>query len=274
MSQLVIREDFDSWDSWIDRASDTSRTAWGKGEDAFGTVHKASNVAWFGTATFPEAVDLSRYGWPAGRTMMADAIRVVMPARDAAPVWRHDVAGAFPDVARAAAGDPMSMLSPVRSARSARPVVRINYGRATLSDVPSKAIINRGAALLGIIDALEADGYSVELRLVFKSNEDSSGYSATAYHSAVTVKRAGDPLDLDRAAFALVNPAVLRRLAFAMRQQHAALAAWAGNMGYTDYSPWIDDDAAAIFVPSATAADSDSTAARRAVEALFTGAEQ
>jgi hypothetical protein len=263
MAQQIIREDFSSWDRFVETAADRSRRQWRRREGSRDETGRFDR----GTATFAEAVDLARHGWPQGRQLISDALAIVFPERAQLPERVHDVAGAYPDVPRAVAGDPMSMINLRPSSRAARPVVRVDYSRSAPSIVPAAAIINRGAALLGAVDALESAGYSVELRLVFKNT---SLAAPLAFHSAVTIKDAGAPLDIDRAAFALINPAVLRRLAFAIREQHGELERNGGfnSYGVADSTP-LDSERDTVFVPRACEADLRPAAARLAVEIAF-----
>jgi hypothetical protein len=267
MAQQIIRQDFGSWSDFVETAADPARIVWAHDYARLGMRTARGRDAmppeWWGE-TFAAAIDLARFGWPAGREAIMQAMAIIFPEREATPERFYDVAGAYPDVPRAVAGDPVAMVNLRPSTRAARPVVRIDYGRSTLSNVPPEAITNRGAALLGIVDALESRGYSVELRLVFKTQDD-----GWAYHSAVVLKQAGEPLDIDRAAFALINPAVLRRLSFAMREQHKPLeTAFGSSMGVSDYTP-LEPSEETIFVPAATGDDLDPERARRRIEQLF-----
>lgn len=76
----------------------------------------------------------------------------------------------------------------------------------------------RGAAVLSLADTLERRGFSTELRIV--GNSQAGGQ---AFRYSIVYKRAGEPLDIDRAAFAIAHPSSMRRLAFAILEQHREL---------------------------------------------------
>ena len=71
----------------------------------------------------------------------------------------------------------------------------------------------RGAAVLAMVDAIEASGYACEV--VVGSH---SQVGRNTYDYKVTVKRAGDKLNLNSVAFAMGNPDTFRRFIFGARE--------------------------------------------------------
>lgn len=256
--------EFDTWAEFIAYASREPK--WSPDNPQYGSHGTGGNREHFtGTATFEDASRLALYGWPAGRENLVNTIAIVNPERTTYQSHSYDVAGEYPNVPRAIAGDPMSMVRQRRTHIASHPVVRIDYNVTVPWMLNADCIVNRGAALLSVVDALESRGYSCELRLIFK------GYSQTKrIHISIVYKRAGDALDLDRAAFAVTHPSVLRRFYFAVCEQHSDLRASFANNGYgqIDKSPW-DKDPSSIFVPPADSSDEDPNYARERMNKLF-----
>jgi hypothetical protein len=90
--------------------------------------------------------------------------------------------------------------------------------------VSAEQICNKGAAILAAIDVLEQRGCAVSVRAEFTSGETTQGSSIPYRLSyTVTLKRPGDVLDVDAMAFALMHPAMLRRVIFAAKEHSPAM---------------------------------------------------
>lgn len=250
------------WDSWADFIAYAAQPSqWKMAEPS--STH--GTYSFTQTHTKEEAVNLALYGWPAGRDNLSDTLAIVNPERGVYRASGRDVAGDFPNVPMAIAGDPMCMTTTRRSHVASHPVIRIDYNISTSGTVDANCYVNRGAALLSIVDMLEARGYSCELRLFVKAYSDHK-----RLNMAVTYKRAGDALDLDRAAFAITHPSVLRRFYFSVCEQHPDLEKeFDVGYGVPDRTPW-DNDPYSIFVPGPTNED-DMTAnnSRASISRLF-----
>ena len=168
---------------------------------------------WNGSKDWPEALDLAAHGWPEGRAKMSQALAMAQAAStfESYPAMSLDVAGGYLLPHLAAAGDPFCMVTPAPISERSRPVLRLCVAAAVSAMVNPHEIINYGAALLTIIDALESANFRVELSLVYalRSHADSKA------SFTVTVKQAQDILELDRLAFVLASPAMWRRIGFA-----------------------------------------------------------
>lgn len=194
-----------------------------------------------GTGTMAQALDLARYGWPEGREKMKAGLASAALLQPAAPVpvTSYDIAGAFPDVGLFCAGDPACMVSYDEQDAKARPIYRIIVNISYMAAVEPQTIINRGAAILSFIDKLESEGARVEL-LAHRSAEKEGKTMSLAF----PIKRADEPLDIDRVAFVLANPAMLRRIAWAITERNRTLCSWFGAHRYrsSDAMPksWVE----------------------------------
>ena len=166
---------------------------------------------------------------PLGRSDLAARMRPLPPIHPLRPRRRaaYGVAGGAPSVPRHLAGNPISMRTTRKVLESPR-TVRIAHcsylgARATVDHA-----INRGIALLEIIDALEQNGTRVEL-VVYKVSDELGEGSVS-----ITVKGPGDHYDLDLLAMILADSRWHRRLMFRSMEQHLPRSA---KNGYSGWNP-------------------------------------
>ena len=173
-----------------------------------------------GTYNFDEAIRLVTNGWPEGRAKLMTAIAAAQTTSTFTPSLVMDVAGAYPIAALAAAGDPCSMvdLAPVED--RVRPIVRLLVQRAGSAAYSVDEFTNYGAAIMSYIEGLEAAGFRCEVTVCFASDFHSDGDQ----FCTVVVKRAEEPIEIDRMAFVMVHPAFFRRIAFAVYEATEGLS--------------------------------------------------
>ncbi|MBL4766319.1 MAG: hypothetical protein JKY94_01100 [Rhodobacteraceae bacterium] len=212
---------FDNYAELVECAADRDGSvarAWG------GITSGKTNgdANWFGTQTYAEAEHMALHGWPEGRDKMANVISASQAAikTGMAATFDYDVAGAYPSVPEFVSGNPCHMVTPLHTITAARPIISIVVSSGFLSDFSPNQVHNYFGALMGWIDALESAGNSVEL--VAASASRGRGGSTTTL--ATTLKQAGDILELDRMAFALVHAASSRRIRFCVLE-----AQWADD---------------------------------------------
>lgn len=185
----------------------------------------ASDIAWddsshirdWAGGTRVQAFDYALHGWAEGRKKMVSAMAYAKSKTNLVADYVMDVGGAYPVAALAAAGDPCSMvnLEPVES--RVRPIVRLAVNVWASCAYDADEFMNYGAAVLSYIDALESGNYRVELTMLCHCRVD-GGSAGEAYSGRVLIKRAEDPLEIDRAAFCLTHPLMFRRLWFTHMQ--------------------------------------------------------
>lgn len=177
---------------------------------------------WYGTPDFPTAAKLAREGWPEGREKLARAAfeasrvtRLQLP-----PAARLDVAGAFPHVALAVAGEPECMWSMGEDRTAQQPVVDIWISSFLSAGTDANAYVNRGAALVAAIDAIENAGRRVALTTVqWTGPTDRIKSSPNRMLSSVELKHPDQPVDIDGLAFSLAHPSMTRRIMFAIYER-------------------------------------------------------
>lgn len=183
------------------------------------------NTAWDAPITFagnrdmPTTFRMVREGWPEGAAKIArmrDKIIVENPQRHEYARWY--VAGAYPSVPRAVAGNPQHMRRKSFADTHKRPVITIAHHCGGTISVKPDTFSNKAAVVAAIIDVIEDSGYSVELIACSASANHATPISVAFVHeTAVVVKRAGDSVDIGRMAFAIGHSGFFRRLVFACR---------------------------------------------------------
>lgn len=198
----------------------------------------ASDTAWshyytdWCGGTREEAFDKARNGWAEGRANMVEAMAKARPAVSLPPAFTMDVAGAYPDPAAAAAGAPDCMVSfdPVEARH--KPIVRIAVNVWASSAYEPHEFTNYGAAVLSYVDAIEGAGFRIELTMLCHCKMDSGRNNGHTYSGRVILKRAEEPVDIDRLTYCLTHPSMLRRLWFTHMQVAPEAAGFMPGCGY------------------------------------------
>lgn len=156
------------------------------------------------------AVEIARNGWREGARKVRAALATIEGDMILTPPQVADVAGGVLDVAAHVAGSPDCFDVDDDEAVGKSRVVRLLVPLSASGMVAAQHLLNRGAAIASVVDALEAGGVSVELEVIVTAGDGK--HQATGRHF---VKRAGEPLNLDAIATSIVHPATFRRLHFA-----------------------------------------------------------
>jgi len=166
---------------------------------------------WHGTKDLPEALSLARNGWPVGRNKLVAAFTAAQAQFIMEAAFNMDVAGAYPIVALAVAGDPCNMVDLAPIEKRNKPIVRLVANMVASATYKAEEMINYGAAVLSYLDGLESAGFRCELTWqYFVGLNVGSG----CYNLTVIAKQAEEPMELDKLAFMWINPSMSRRLGF------------------------------------------------------------
>lgn len=170
---------------------------------------------WCG-GTFKHALELAKYG---DKTNAQNIYEGLVKLRDAdkyaeASRYVKDVAGEYYDVGEYLAGEPECFFA--ERGEPARPVVEVVASVSMSSRISAESIRNRGAAIVALCDALDEDGYSVDLQIVFGAFGLPLEYGIRMY---CYLHLATDPIDLDAVGFVLANASFQRRLMFAVMEK-------------------------------------------------------
>lgn len=194
----------ESWDEFVHDLR-TRKINWGQngnGSEATGSRD------WSGCDTWEEALQYAVKGHRAGRAAIESAaVKVTMEPE---PLWDTAPVGAFPCIPAYAAGAPEDMFTmsdiapPVQS-----PIVRIAVNMSANCHVDAQEIVNRGVAIVSLIDRIQLSGRRVEL-IAIKHGES----RPDKFVWSVTVKRPEEPIDMDRVGLCFATPIMLRRFFF------------------------------------------------------------
>jgi len=195
----------ESWDEFLRDLRDRAvQPAW-KGNEA--SINESFSFT--RSRSWAHCIDLAEQGDKITTEQVASA--AVKVTFEAGPTWEYAPVGAFPAIPAYAAGVPENMFVPLEDgAANSKPIVRIAVNVVCSAWVEPQDIINRGAAVVALIDKIQSEGQRVEL-IAFCHIE---GRRNDRLIMAVTVKRPEEPIDMDRVAFALAHPSMLRRCFF------------------------------------------------------------
>lgn len=229
---------------------------------------RTDNAGFHGTPDWSTAVMLATRGWPEGRSMLRKVVAVMPKAAYRDRICQLDIAGAFPDAARASAGAPDCMMDNHPTDMKPTQSVRVIVSMATPWTTGLDEFVNRGAAILSAVEAAEAAGHRVEV--VAEETAISLGDGVSL---SILLKAAGQPADRDSLAFFLIHPSSLRRIFFALLETEPSLQHFYSGYGAPGCQPAELRPPGAIYLPSFNTGEyADSDEAFKIVKTAFTQA--
>jgi len=244
---------------WLELVQKTPRRDGpSSGSSSRGVYRSRRGMPWAGTETFEQAIELAKKGWADGLKdikAMSEAIWKVVGQEIQKTTFVYDVAGCQPDIDRYLCGEPENMIQFVheKEQQGKGKIVKIFVNNVASCGVSTEAMFGRGAAVVALVDALENLGFSCEVATADALGREWRGDEKVLQYN-VMLKRAGQPLELDRLAFALAQPCWLRRLVFsAMEQEPPEIRSMFGvgdGYGYPTESRGLTSEERGIDVPS------------------------
>lgn len=160
------------------------------------------------------AVRMMERGWPEGmkRVTALTAPTLASHVSRNAPVarWAWDVTGANYDVGEMLSGVPECWQT--YEATIQRPVITLSVNLLSGAGVSVDAYMRRGAAIIALIQALQASEYAVQAWTV----AGMSWRGSDAWTRVKLTDDMGGPLDFDRLLFALAHPANARGVTYSL----------------------------------------------------------
>jgi len=183
-------------------------------------VHASSNSpggsTWNGnTSSLDHAISLVETGWKEGAAKVADwsgRLGCFLEATRAvkAEQFAWDVTGDAVDVGKYLTGEPECWINKQDDGESiSSRIVSIRLNSCVSGALQPEAIVARGVAVLVAVDLLESCGRRCEV--IVSQSTTTAQIQADAN---IVVKRASEPVDLDRLAYAVAHPGFFRRLGF------------------------------------------------------------
>jgi hypothetical protein len=171
------------------------------------------------TASYADALRLAREGWVEGRDQVAALARSlsgIVASKIARQSYTWDVSGDVVDVGRFCEGCPENMIRFEETEQEGHgKLLTLGASFSAAVTIPPAEIIRRGAVLCALVDALESVGHRVEI-IITNTVRDNAG---ARHGTTVVVKRHADPVDVDRLAFILCHPDMLRRIHFSAQER-------------------------------------------------------
>lgn len=164
----------------------------------------ATSFAFSGTHDLEEAIDIARNGWPEGVEHTEEIINRISVPHAKRRTRTNGVAGGAVNVGRMLSGNPLHMVRRVRLEGKRNTTIFVDFGSA--SRLSKDTLIIRAIAVAAMVDVTENAGYSCEVVAV--------NCLRNAHQITVTLKSAGENLNLNDLIFGLGHPSFLRRLSF------------------------------------------------------------
>lgn len=175
---------------------------------------------WSGVS-FDEAIKLAKHGWHEGAKKVREAYaNLPSPTLSAGQAWRNDYYGEQIDMGRFASGEDACFRTRNGNNRGRAKLVRLLVPMAYPCGTADSCVINRGSAIISVVEALEMTRRTVELVASYSTTSDSDRKPTDGFHMnhCVVIKQAGQSLDIPRLAFFLAHTSSLRRIGFALME--------------------------------------------------------
>lgn len=186
------------------------------------------NYGFTRTHTFDEALDLLQVGWPEGLVEMGGMVEDIertLLERVPGPVIERDVTGSDVDIGAFLTGEPEHMIE-WKPNPAPTDGVKILVNCTASADVSPATIMSRGAAVVSMLHALRIMEIPSDLYLAW-GNQSRQAFTAVLHAS-----RPDHEADIERLAFAIAHPSMLRRLVFALMEQEQAHKELGVGAGY------------------------------------------
>lgn len=158
--------------------------------------------------TFADAVTQAKTGNPEFVKKLFDGINIIEALIKEEKIGEiRDVTGEYFDVGDYLSGEPEVFRRDEYGPQ--KPVIPVYANFSMNGGISNTLILNRGCAIVALIDELQQSGFIVDLVLL-----DVTTYNGKKYYTKIRV--ATNPVDLDTVAFIIANPLCLRRLWFAV----------------------------------------------------------
>lgn len=181
------------------------------------------------TDNFDEATNLLKHGWSDMAKQLDVKLKLIANQVEPSTKARanFDVVGFQASVPRYLQGIPTSMVNkkqvPVK-----QKVITLNKDISYAARVTKEEIVESSTKALQIIKKLEAQGYRVNLNIIWGDAEGNEKIL-----TKVRIKNASERLNISKVAFPLVHPSMLRRLFFRYLEIHPDIKdkRWIGGYG-------------------------------------------
>tara|TARA_R110002096_G_scaffold78088_3_gene184015 strand:+ start:1281 stop:2228 length:948 start_codon:yes stop_codon:yes gene_type:complete len=246
-TQIVTRRHFETFGDFYEYIIDADEAGVEGFHDSSQREHKERQTEsnWTLNASYADAKDLAVNGWPKGREMMEGKMSDALNSHaipEIQPSWSTGEWGFFVDIGAYSAGDPMCVLHPDEQTSLTNNVVKLRVSLACAFGVDGEMKANWGTAIAFLILQLQGQGKQVAVEACYYTEKHAGCQRdlkkvGQNYLTTITLKQAGEPLDLDRVAYVVAHPAAHRRLIWRTREIEKTL-----KNGYGTPRPLPDTD--------------------------------
>ena len=204
---------------------------------------------WHGTKDFHEAYDIAYFGWKKGLEELKEKVKKyrnsfieLLPKQDFSQEMNYGLEGEAVDIGRALEGIPESMIKFEPSEKSLIKVGNkmqriILQGTVNCSILP-EVIMNRGALITELIEAMELHGFRKEL--IYRNDVCRDRLK---YRIEFPIKLFEESPDYSKISFILAHPSMLRRIVFSLQElENIQLRNTFGFMSGYGYGACIDSE--------------------------------
>jgi len=188
-----------------------------------------SDLDWYGALTWEQTKQMAISGWREGMQEIDKYRAKIVPIvteKVLRPKQIYSVAGYNVDVGSFMANEPECFLSREYEERNyPGQIYKVVASISFSAEITPETIIQRGAMICALIDAIEYAGHRVEVicndaSTIKESNEYRQGKNKEHgwLEVSVTVKKVSQPLEMSDLAFCLAHPAMLRRIMFSVAE--------------------------------------------------------
>lgn len=190
-----------------------------------------SDSPWYGTHTWEEANELLLGGDPKSAEMIRKSGQIKTPKRTNRnrPIPSANVYGYMPHIPNFVAGIPTDMITQRNIIQKQKVITIIVVGNVT-SGWSGKSLAETNAKIVTAIRMIEAGGVRVSLKMLYASVSREGDEEIGAL---IKIKDAGRYLEIEKMAYAMVNPAFFRRHFFRFKETRPELtrSSWIGGYG-------------------------------------------
>lgn len=165
--------------------------------------------SWTGSRDMQHAIRIARNGWFKGADMASTIAERLSTDHAVSKRRFYSTAGGSVSVGRMLSGNPVHMRK--RPKQPGRKVVTIYTETFMSAAIEAENSIARAGIVAAMVDIAEREGYSCEVVAVLSTTIGSK----VGHHATVTLKQAGERLNLNDIVFGLGHPSFFRRLMFA-----------------------------------------------------------
>ena len=187
------------------------------------------DIKWSGGLTWEQAKIIALNGWKDGMKEIEKYRAKITPAITDKVLRAYQVyavTGSSVDVGRFLSNDPECFVSrELKEMNYPGKVFKIVVSISFSAEITPETIIQRGAIICALIDAIEFAGHRTEVVCnwaVSVGSNDSERQGENKEHGwlevSVIIKKSSQPLDMTDLAFCLAHPAMLRRIMFSVAE--------------------------------------------------------